>query len=126
MKKILVVLLCVSVLSQCAILDPLGLTTDRLKGSEAASQIKSAAITQDLLISVAFTGRASVSIFSFLADTIAGIDSSKYYLKSDVNDCISKIKGFEGFLVGTLITIAASCKLNPADGYITGKPLPKL
>ena len=40
MKKTLSIILVLFVLGQCVILDPLGLTNDRIKGSEAASQIK--------------------------------------------------------------------------------------
>ncbi|HMV42481.1 MAG TPA: TIGR04452 family lipoprotein [Leptospiraceae bacterium] len=126
MKKLILSILSIYIFSQCVILNPIGLNSDRIKGTEAASKIRSAAITQDLLLSVAFLGRPIISILSILADDIAGIDGSKYYLESEVNSCISKIRGFEGFLLGAGLTVAASCKLKPADGYITGKPLPKL
>lgn len=112
MKKTLSIILVLFVLGQCVILDPLGLTNDRIKGSEAASQIKSAAITQDLLLGIVLIGRPIISIWSIVADKLAGIDSGAYYLKSDVNKCVSDIKGFKGFVIGSTLTVLTSCKLD--------------
>lgn len=126
MKKTLSIILVLFVLGQCVILDPLGLTNDRIKGSEAASQIRSAAITQDLLLGIVLIGRPIISVWSIVADKLAGIDSGAYYLKSDVNKCVSDIKGFKGFVIGSTLTVLTSCKLDKPDGILLGDPLPKL
>ncbi len=104
-----------------------GLNMDRRKGSEAASQIKSAAITQDLLISIALPGRPTVSILSLLADKLASIDPGATYCKPEVNKCISAIKGASGFILGSSLTIMldAACDLK-ADKTILDSPLPEL
>ncbi len=112
----------------CAILNPIGLNSDREKGNEAASRIKLAAITTDLVNSFFITaGRsASISIFSLIADDIAKIEPAKYYVKSDVDNCVKEIQGFTGLLFGATITNIISCQNLKTDGLLLGDPLPSI
>ncbi|EPG75253.1 hypothetical protein LEP1GSC058_2137 [Leptospira fainei serovar Hurstbridge str. BUT 6] len=104
--------------ANCAVLDPVGLTYDRIKGDKAASKITDAAITTDLVNSAILNGRASVSILTILASDIAGIDPTKYYKESVVNQCVTDIKGVKGYLIGSTLTVISSCKGITADGLI--------
>ncbi|TGL59496.1 TIGR04452 family lipoprotein [Leptospira sarikeiensis] len=105
------------IVTNCAILDPIGLTYDRTKGSEASSRIQDAAITTDIINSSLFYGYTFISLGSLLGPTISGIESDKYYKKSEVDACVNDIKGMKGFLIGATFTILSSCKLE-ADGLI--------
>ncbi|EQA43710.1 hypothetical protein LEP1GSC050_1548 [Leptospira broomii serovar Hurstbridge str. 5399] len=104
--------------ANCAVLDPTGFTYDRIKGDKAASKITDAAITTDLVNSTILNGKASVSILSILASDIAGIDPTKYYKESVVNQCVTDIKGVKGYLIGSTLTVISSCKGITADGLI--------
>lgn len=123
LKKLLFVALAFS-LTNCLILNPAGATIDREKGSVVASRITDAAIQTDLINSTVLAGRPSVSILSLLAGDLANIDSAKYYVKADVDQCVSEIQGFKGFLLGATITNIISCQDLKTDGYITGDPFP--
>lgn len=95
-KNLLITFISITFLGNCIVLNKLGLNVDRIKGSEAASQIRSAAIAQDVLISAALAGRATVSILSLISDKLASIDEGATYYKPEVNKCISAIKGASG------------------------------
>ncbi|PJZ44155.1 TIGR04452 family lipoprotein [Leptospira brenneri] len=123
LKKLLFVALAFS-LTNCLVLNPVGATLDREKGSEAASRITDAAIKTDLVNSVVLVGRPIVSLYSLVAADIAKIESDKYYIKSDVDQCVTDIQGFKGFLLGSLVTNIISCQDLKTDGYITGDPFP--
>ncbi|BDA77760.1 hypothetical protein LPTSP3_g06900 [Leptospira kobayashii] len=128
MKIKCLILFVVISMSNCVLLNPVGLNIDREKGSEAASRIREAAITIDLVNTLAATGgrAAGISILSLIADDIAGIDAAKYYVRSDVDSCVKDIKGLTGFVVGSTIANLISCRNLKTDGYLTGDPLPKL
>ena len=111
-------------LTNCLVLNPLGANLDREKGSVAAGRITDAAIQTDLINSTVLAGRASISILSLLAADIAKIESEKYYVKSDVDQCVEDITGFKGFVLGSLITNIISCQDLKTDGYVTGDPFP--
>lgn len=111
-------------LTNCLVLNPLGANLDREKGSVAAGRITDAAIQTDLINSTILAGRASISILSLLAADIAKIESEKYYVKSDVDQCVEDITGFKGFVLGSLITNIISCQDLKTDGYVTGDPFP--
>jgi small lipoprotein (TIGR04452 family) len=66
----------------------------------------------------------SVSVFRPMS--VSTFHSQAYYLKSDVNKCVSDIKGFKGFVIGSTLTVLTSCKLDKPDGILLGDPLPKL
>ncbi|WP_411823585.1 TIGR04452 family lipoprotein [Leptospira sp. 'Mane'] len=125
--KCLVLLIGISI-TNCLILNPVGLNVDREKGSEAADRIRQAAITADLTNSLILSGgrTAGISILSLIADDIAGIDPAKYYVKSDVDSCVKEIKGLTGFVLGSAIANILSCQNLKKDGYLTGEPLPVL
>lgn len=112
--------------ANCTILNPIGLTYERERGSEVAGRITDAAIQADLVNSLVSTGGrfAGVSIFSIVAADIAKIESDKYYIKDDVDQCINDIRGFKGFVLGSLVTNIISCNELKTDGYILGDPFP--
>jgi small lipoprotein (TIGR04452 family) len=128
MKKytVLGILLFSIVLSNCIILNPIGLNSGREKGSEAADRIVNAAILSDLINSSLLVGRAQISILSLIADDVASVDPSKYYIKSTVDECVDEITGFRGFLFGSFIANILSCGNLETDGVILGDPLPRL
>jgi len=111
------ILLISLVVSNCIALDTLGLSYDRIKGDEVAAKLADAAIMTDLVNSTILIGQPQISITAIFSSVIAGIDVKKYYKKSEVDDCINDIRGFKGFLLGSTITVATSCKLSP-DGPI--------
>ncbi|TGM06583.1 TIGR04452 family lipoprotein [Leptospira jelokensis] len=123
LKKIVFLLLAIS-LTNCLVLNPAGASLDREKGSEAASRITDAAIRADLVRSVTLVGSPVISIFAIVAPDIAKIESDKYYIKSDVDQCVSDIAGFQGYVLGSLVANIISCQDISSDGYITGEPFP--
>ncbi|MBM9547470.1 TIGR04452 family lipoprotein [Leptospira sp. 201903074] len=123
LKKLLFVALAFS-LTNCLILNPAGATIDREKGSVAASRITDAAIQTDLVRSIILIGRADISILSLVAPDIANIQSEKYYVKADIDQCITDIQGFKGVVLGPTIANIISCQDLKTDGYITGDPFP--
>lgn len=123
LKKLLFVALAFS-LTNCLVLNPVGATLDREKGSEAASRITDAAIQTDLVRSVIISGSLSISILSLVAADVAKIESDKYYIKSDVDQCINDIQGFKGVALGSLVANIISCQDLKTDGYLTGDPFP--
>ena len=116
------------VATNCLILNPLGLHSDREKGSEASGRIIDAAITTDIVNSVILSGGrgAGISILSLIADDIAGIEDDKYYVSSTVDECIDGIRGFTGFLLGSAIANVLSCGDLKTDGILLGDPLPSI
>jgi small lipoprotein (TIGR04452 family) len=130
MKKILTLVIAVVVFSNCLLLNPLGLNVGREKGSEVADRMVTAAITADLtssalVSSLIRTNVVFISIFSLIADDIAGIEEDKYYIKSDVDACVSDIEK-QGIILNTAIPVLLSCKDMKTDGYLLGSPLPKI
>ncbi|TGK54451.1 TIGR04452 family lipoprotein [Leptospira kanakyensis] len=125
LKKILFVALAIS-LTNCVILNPLGATIDREKGSEAASRITDAAIQADLVRAIVLVGRPDITLLSLVAADIAKIESDKYYVKSDVDQCVSDIQGFKGVVLGPTVANIISCQDLKTDGYISGDPLPSI
>ncbi|MBL0953966.1 MULTISPECIES: TIGR04452 family lipoprotein [Leptospira] len=123
LKKLLLGAIALS-FTNCLVLNPLGATIDREKGSVAAGRITDAAIQTDLVNSTLLAGRPAISLITLLASDIAKIESDKYYVKADVDQCIDDITGFKGFVLGSLITNIISCQDLKTDGYITGDPFP--
>ena len=110
------------------LLDPIGLTyPGRIKGSKAANKIIDAALLADVVnwnISSAFSNGI---ILTILADRIAGINSSGYYVESEVNDCVDIIKGVTGFIIGSTLTILLRSKCDlQEDKSILDSPFPEL
>ncbi|TGL59497.1 TIGR04452 family lipoprotein [Leptospira sarikeiensis] len=119
-KKILfqTSLLCSAFFANCVILNPIGLTVDRIKGSEAASRISDAAITAEILNhTLRGVPTTAIPIGVLLAPMVAGINSDSYYKKSDVENCVDNLIGFKAFATGVTFTLATSCKLD-ADGSL--------
>lgn len=127
MKKILGSLILAFVMGNCMLLNTVGLNIDRIKGKEAAAEIKNAAIQQDILISAALAGRPYVSLLSLVTDKLAGINEGATYYKPDVDKCVSSIKGLTGFIIGGVLTVVldSSCDLKP-DKTIMDSPFPEL
>ncbi|PJZ36243.1 lipoprotein [Leptospira levettii] len=123
LKKLLLGAIALS-FTNCLVLNPLGATIDREKGSVVAGRITDAAIQTDLVNSTLLAGRPAISLITLLASDIAKIESEKYYIKADVDQCINDITGFKGFVLGSLITNIISCQDLKTDGYVTGDPFP--
>ncbi|TGL77090.1 TIGR04452 family lipoprotein [Leptospira yasudae] len=124
--RILLVFLLLQVYN-CLLFDTLGVTPGRIKGSEAANNIRDAAIVTDLINSTILTGRASVSILSLLADQLSGIKSDGTYVKSEVDDCVAEIKGLSGYLIGSVLTIVLQSKCSlEADKVFLDSPFPEI
>ncbi|AOP35391.1 hypothetical protein A0128_17015 [Leptospira tipperaryensis] len=122
----ILILLLLSQVYNCLLFDTLGIAPGRIKGSEAAGQIKDAAIVTDLINSTILSGRATVSILSILADQLAGIKSDGKYVKSEVDDCIAEIKGLSGYLIGAPLTILLQSKCSlKEDKVILDSPFPE-
>ncbi len=97
-------------------LDPIGLSYDRIKGDKVASELTDAALTTDLINSTLLVGSPVIALTSVFASVVAGVDINKYYKKSDVDACVKDIRGLKGFLFGSTIPLA-TCKLSP-DGNV--------
>ncbi|PJZ58715.1 TIGR04452 family lipoprotein [Leptospira barantonii] len=124
--KILLVFLLLQVYN-CLIFDTLGVAPGRIKGSEAANNVRDAAIVTDLINSTILSGRSSVSILSLLADQLAGIKSDGSYVKSEVDDCVAEIKGLSGYLIGSALTIVLQSKCSlKADKVFLDSPFPEI
>jgi small lipoprotein (TIGR04452 family) len=151
MRKIMLACLVVAALvANCTILNPLGLSVDREKGSDAKDRITTASTTNDVLILGAIQSRfgsafsisayynSRLNILSLIAADLASVDDGKFYLKKSVDECVEQIETFGLLSVATLttgsftgvndlrlLTPAISCDLEE-DGMILGDPLPKL
>lgn len=124
-KKFLFITLAICA-SNCMILNPVGLTYERERGSEVASRITDAAIQTDLINSLVLINSPRISVFSVVAADIARIETDKFYIKDDVDQCVSDIQGFKGFVLGSLITNIISCNDLKTDGYLLGDPFPSI
>lgn len=81
MKKIITLSMFLFLISNCQVMNMVGLTyPSTVKGTEAKDQILTAAI-------IGAAGGGSVSITAILAPTLANIDESAYYEKEDVDNC---------------------------------------
>ena len=60
MKKIFLMIMAIVLIGNCAILNPIGLNSGRIKGDEAKSKIQETAILNDVLLSTAFFGSPTV------------------------------------------------------------------
>jgi small lipoprotein (TIGR04452 family) len=134
-KYVISFLLVLTIVSNCMILNPLGLTLNREKGSDAKDRITTAAITADvvnttILSSIISRGQSTftgVFILSLIAGDLSSIDNDKYYMKSDVDDCVNDIENIVFWLVLAPLTPLVSCRnIKEADGLILGNPFPKI
>ncbi|MCW7467399.1 TIGR04452 family lipoprotein [Leptospira levettii] len=124
LKKILLGAIALS-LTNCLVLNPLGASLDREKGSVAAGRITDAALQADIVNRTIGLGNG-ISIITFLASDIAKIESDKYYIKSDVDACVNDINGLKGYALGSLIPNIISCQNINSDGYLIGEPFPSI
>jgi len=125
-KKLTLATFILLVATQCIVLNPLGLTVNREKGSDAKDRITTAAITADLLYYTLFAVGPDISILSLIAGDLTNIDDGAYYLKADVDKCVGDIENPILWIVLSPLTPIFSCDLKPADGLILGSPLPRL
>ncbi|GBF40176.1 TIGR04452 family lipoprotein [Leptospira johnsonii] len=123
MRKLLFVGM-VSLLSfaNCAVADSLGLS-DSVKGSEARSQIKAAAMTSDILYygSADPANAAMITALDlFMTDLFLKIDDSKYYKKTDVDKCVKDVQVIGLLVLDPSQTVATSenCTGLKANGEI--------
>lgn len=131
MRKVLAILSLVLLFtysSSCLLLDPIGLTyPNRIKGSQASDKIINAAIIADIVNANINSVAGNGLILSILADRIAGINSSGYYVESEVEDCVDTINGVMGYVIGSTFTILLQSKCNlTEDKSIMDSPFPEL
>ncbi|MCE9501494.1 MAG: TIGR04452 family lipoprotein [Leptospira sp.] len=128
--RLLILGILLSLTGHCLILDKAGLTIpDRITGSEAKNKIITAAVITDLVNSSILSGGRGtyVSILSLLTDKVAGINTSGYYVTSEVDACVKNIRGATGFILGSFLTVALvnKCHLKE-DKKILDQPLPAI
>lgn len=123
MRKILFMGM-VSLLSftNCLVGDSLGIS-DAVKGSEARSQIKEAALTSDILYygSADPANAAMITALDlFMTDLFLKIDDSKYYKKADVDKCVKDVQTIGLLVMDPSQTVATSknCSELKANGPI--------
>ncbi|MCC5814347.1 MAG: TIGR04452 family lipoprotein [Leptospira sp.] len=142
MKKIYIGVMLSVLFSNCLILNPLGIQHGRESGSDAKDRIYTAALNGELLLTARFSGQASVNIrglfYASIANDLANVQGTKYYMKSSVDDCVASIEE-----AGVLLLAAPLDTLTDAleykrvfapslvcdleeDGVIIGKPFPKI
>ncbi|TGK02896.1 TIGR04452 family lipoprotein [Leptospira langatensis] len=101
MKKIITLLLPLTLMFNCVLFDKIGLSyPDTVSGTEAKNIILTSAV-----IGSATTG---FSVLSVLAPQLAKVENDKYYNKSDVDDCANNA------LIFNLLTVdlgGYSCNL---------------
>lgn len=122
--KRLILLGIVSILSfaNCLAMDSLGLS-DSVKGSEARSQIKAAAMTSDILF-YGSVDPANAGIITaldlFLTDLYLKIDDNKYYKQADVDKCVKDVQVIGLLILDPSTTVATSnnCSGLKANGEI--------
>ncbi|MDH5654667.1 MAG: TIGR04452 family lipoprotein [Spirochaetia bacterium] len=113
-KMFFTLILSVSILASgnsCILFNVLGLNPGHEKGSVAAGRIQDEAILIDLIFSIG----TRISILSFLADKMAGIDPGAYYKTREVDACIDAMWGFWGwfFSAGIAAALEDACSLQP-------------
>ncbi|MDV6235512.1 TIGR04452 family lipoprotein [Leptospira ellisii] len=122
----ILILFFLSQVSNCLLFDTLGIAPGRIKGSEAANQIKDAAIVADIVNYSISLGRTPL-ILSLLADQVAAIKTDGYYVKSEVDDCVAEIKGVTGYVLGSALTIVLQSKCTlKEDKTFLDSPFPEI
>ena len=99
MKRIIAILVMFLFASNCILLNTINLNPGHEKGNLARDRIIDAAIAADLLSYTLLTRSPGLSVFSLIADDLAGIEPSAYYKSSDVDDCIAQIYGLPGIAI---------------------------
>ena len=100
----------IGISQHCLVLNELGLNPGHESGAEASNRITNAAVLADIINFTAVSGSARISILSLISGELAGIKSSSFYKSSEVDDCIGKIRGLQGFFLGSGLT-AITCGL---------------
>lgn len=112
----------ISVFANCALLNRTGLT-DRYKGSEAQDMIQDAATISAQLYAIStsdFNGATYVQNILF-PGILAGIKPSEYYVKDDIDSCVSEIKLFGVLGINPLIpAVFGQCSNLQPDGTVYG------
>ena len=120
-KRAAMLAACLLVFQSCILLNVLHLNPGHEKGDVAGDRIIDAAIVTDLVNSMIVLRTPMISIFSFIADDLAGIDPGKYYRTSEVDACVDAIGGMQGDILGSLLTNLLVCDIK-ADNVILGPP----
>ncbi len=109
MKKIITLLLPLTLMFNCVLFDSIGLSyPDTVDGSEAKSIILTSAV-------LGSAAGGAATILAILAPQLAKVEDDKYYNKSDVDDCANSA------LIINLVTIdlgGFTCDLNPRPTLI--------
>ncbi len=118
-KKVLVPLqfLLIAFILHCNLMNESGLSNDRIKGSEVKQKIDDA--SQTLIIVLASYDKSILTASNFLlnmsASKVAGIDSSAYYDKKTIDNCLEAIKTW-GYLIRSPGFMALiECRLKPEN-----------
>ncbi|MGJ4787947.1 TIGR04452 family lipoprotein [Leptospira koniambonensis] len=96
--------------ANCLGVDSLGISGS-VKGSEARSQIKTAAMTSDILYYGAAdpaNAGAITALDLFLTDLFLKIDDNKYYRQSDVDKCVKDVQVIGLLVLDPSQTVATS------------------
>lgn len=142
MKKITLGILIALLLGNCLILNPLGIQAGRESGSDAKDRIYNAALTGELLLSARFSGQSTLNFrglfYASIANDLANVDGTKYYMKSSVDECVDSIDEASLIMLSVplgqltdaieykrVFTPSLVCDLEE-DGVILGKPFPKI
>ncbi|MDI7226580.1 TIGR04452 family lipoprotein [Leptospira santarosai] len=101
----------------CNLMNESGLSNDRIKGSEVKQKIDDA--SQTLIIVLASYDKSILTASNFLlnmsASKVAGIDSSAYYDKKTIDNCLEAIKTW-GYLIRSPGFMALiECRLKPEN-----------
>ncbi|EQA44293.1 hypothetical protein LEP1GSC050_3052 [Leptospira broomii serovar Hurstbridge str. 5399] len=110
MKRLATLFLPLALFTNCYVIDKIGLTIpEKVKGDEAKNRIVTSAVIG------ASVNPNSSSIIALVSYQLANVDESKYYNKTDVDDCANrallinlsslKIGGFDCNLVADKIII---------------------
>ncbi|UZN08785.1 TIGR04452 family lipoprotein [Leptospira santarosai] len=99
----------------CNLMNESGLANDRIKGSEVKQKIDDA--SQSLIVILAAYDKSILTASNFLlnmsASKVAGIDSSAYYDKTSVDNCLEAIQTW-GYLIRSPGFMALTqCRLKP-------------
>ncbi|WP_061246923.1 TIGR04452 family lipoprotein [Leptospira noguchii] len=99
----------------CNLMNESGLANDRVKGSEVKQKIDDA--SQSLIVILAAYDKSILTASNFLlnmsASKVAGIDSSAYYDKTSVDNCLEAIQTW-GYLIRSPGFMALTqCRLKP-------------
>ncbi|MCB1189177.1 MAG: TIGR04452 family lipoprotein [Leptospiraceae bacterium] len=128
--KLIITTLTIFLIGNCIIMNAAGANYKRVKGDEVKTRIQTAAAVADFMYFLLYgTDTYYISYTSVLGPIFVSIQEDKYYYEKDVDKCTEGIKTRLGLVLGAdLVTLVYNkcSSLEPVDGYLLGKPFPKL